>query len=274
MPKNAPKAPAPAPFEAAFLMAAPDLVAEAQIWLRHLAGERRVSTHTLSAYARDLRQFLVHLAEAAPPDLAALARLEPSDIRAYLARRRAEGIGSRSLLRMLAGLRSFARHLERAGKGNASPFSGVRAPKLPRRLPKPLPVAAARELASVDCRAGEARPAWIIARDAAVLSLLYGAGLRISEALAIKRSEAPVGGGDSLSVIGKGRKMRAVPILPTVARAVAAYLDLCPYPLVPQGPLFVGARGGPLSPRIIQLAIERMRGALSLPPTATPHALR
>lgn len=255
-------------------MASPDLAAEAQKWLVHLAGERRVSVHTLDAYGRDLRQFLLHLAETAPPDLASFARLKPSDIRAYLANRRAAGVGSHSLLRTLAGLRSFARHLERAGEGSASPFSGVKTPKLARRLPKPLPIAVAREIASADCRAGEERPAWVLARDAAVLGLLYGAGLRISEALAIKRSEAPVGGADCLTVIGKGRKTRTVPVLPAVARGIEAYLDLCPYVLAPQGPLFVGAKGGPLSPRIIQLTVERLRGALGLPPTATPHALR
>jgi integrase/recombinase XerC len=255
-------------------MAAPDVAAEAGRWLAHLAGERRVSAHTLEAYARDLRQFLSHLAERGRPDLAALARLTPADIRAYLASRRADEIGSRSLLRMLAGLRSFARHLERAGKGTASPFSGIRTPKLARRLPKPLSAAAACEIASADCRAGEERPAWVLARDAAVLGLLYGAGLRISEALAISRADAPVGACDGLTIIGKGRKMRSVPVLPAVARGIEAYLDLCPYPLPPQGPLFVGAKGGPLSPRIIQLTVERLRGALGLPATATPHALR
>jgi integrase/recombinase XerC len=261
-------------FEVNLTAAAPDLAAEAARWLGHLAGERRVSAHTLDAYARDLRQFLGHLAERAPPDLASFSRLAPADIRAYMAARRADGIGSRSLLRMLAGIRSFARHLERAGKGNAAPFSAIRTPKVARRLPRPLTVSAACEIASVDCRAGEERPAWVLARDAAVLGLLYGAGLRISEALAIKRADAPIGACDGLTLIGKGRKVRCVPILPAVARAIEAYLDLCPYPLSPQGPLFVGAKGGRLSPRIIQLAVERLRGALGLPATATPHALR
>jgi integrase/recombinase XerC len=274
MSPDSPKPHMPAAFEPAFAMAAPDLAAEAGRWLAHLRGERRVSAHTLEAYARDLRQFLGHLALRERPDLASLSSLEPADIRAYMAQRRADGIGSRSLLRMLAGIRSFARHLERAGKGNAAPFSGIRAPKLARRLPKPLPVAAACEIASVDCRAGEERPAWVLARDAAVLGLLYGAGLRISEALAIRQADAPIGARDSLTVIGKGRKARSVPILASVARGIEAYLDLCPYPLAPQGPLFVGAKGGALSPRIIQLAVERLRGALGLPATATPHALR
>jgi integrase/recombinase XerC len=274
MSPDLPDARIPALFEAASAVAAPDLAAEIERWLAHLAGERRVSAHTLEAYARDLRQFLIHLALRKRPDLASLASLAPADIRAYMAGRRADGIGSRSLVRMLAGIRSFARHLERAGKGNAAPFSAIRTPKLARRLPKPLSVAAACEIASVDCRDGEERPAWVLARDAAVLGLLYGAGLRISEALAIKRVDAPIGARDALTVIGKGRKTRSVPVLAAVAHGIEAYLTLCPYPLPQQGPLFVGAKGGPLSPRIIQLAVERLRGALGLPATATPHALR
>lgn len=118
------------------------------------------------------------------------------------------------------------------------------------------------------------RPRWILARDAAVLALLYGAGLRISEALSIKRRDAPVCGLDTISVLGKGGKNRAVPVIGPVQKAVALYLDLCPYAFAPDGPLFVGAKGGPLSARVIQLAVERLRGALGLPETATPHALR
>jgi integrase/recombinase XerC len=129
-------------------------------------------------------------------------------------------------------------------------------------------------LAEVESRLGEARPPWVLARDAAVLALLYGSGLRISEALGLKRADAPVAGRDQVTVLGKGRKTRSVPVIRKVQEAVEAYLDLCPFTLSPDGPLFVGARGGPLSPRIIQLAVERMRGALGLPDTATPHALR
>ncbi len=191
-----------------------------------------------------------------------------------MAARRAGGAGSRSLLRQLAGLRSFMRYLERNGKAKSAAFSSVRAPKAARRLPKPLSAESAREVVSADARAGENRPAWILARDAAVLGLLYGAGLRISEALAIKRSEAPVGAMDALTVTGKGQKTRAVPVIAPVRRGIEAYLALCPYTLPPERHLFVGAKGGPLSPRIIQLAVERLRGALGLPDSATPHALR
>jgi integrase/recombinase XerC len=256
--------------------AAPDLAAEAQKWIAHLSGERRVSSHTAEAYARDLRQFLAfltaHLGEA--PSLASLRELAGADLRAFLASRRREEIGSRSLLRALAGIRSFARFLERQGKGKLGMFAAVRTPKLARSLPKPLSVAAARDLADVESRAGETRPPWVLARDAAVLALLYGSGLRISEALSLKRGEAPVTGRDQVTVLGKGRKTRTVPVICKVQEAVELYLALCPFTLMPEGPLFVGARGGPLSPRIIQLAVERMRGALGLSESATPHALR
>jgi integrase/recombinase XerC len=129
-------------------------------------------------------------------------------------------------------------------------------------------------MARTDTRAGDPREPWILARDAAVLALLYGAGLRIAEALGISREDAPIGNADSVSVVGKGGKMRSVPVIEPVRRAVEGYIELCPYPLPGKGPLFVGARGGPLSPRIIQLAVAGLRGALGLPETATPHALR
>src|SRR5450631_4246317 len=180
-----------------------ELAALARDWLAHLSGERRVSPHTAASYARDLRQFLqfaaVHFGE--PASLATFKSLSPGDLRAFLAARRGAGAGSRSLARQLAGLRSFARFMERNGKGQALAFTALRPPKIQRGLPKPLRADAACQLARVDVRAGENRPQWIIARDAAVLALLYGAGLRISEALAIKRSGAPVGGCDVLTVV-------------------------------------------------------------------------
>ncbi len=244
-------------------------------WLCALARERRMAANTVEAYARDLRQFLVHLAgRRGTPTLAMLNGLSVRDLRAFMASRRAEEISGRSLMRMLAGLRSFGRHLEREGHGTVSALSAVRSPKVPRRLPRPLPVTAAVALTEVDTRAGEEREPWILARDAAVLALLYGAGLRISEALGLKRIDAPEPGVDQVTVLGKGGKERMVPILPVVAEAVAAYLAACPIPLPPEGPLFVGARGGQLSPRIIQYTVARLRGALGLPDTATPHALR
>jgi integrase/recombinase XerC len=259
-----------------FMPASAELAAHARDWLAHLSGERRVSSHTAASYARDLRQFLqfaaAHFGEAS--SLSTFNHLAPQDLRAFLAARRGAGAGSRSLARQLAGLRSFARFLERNGLGQALAFTALHPPKIQRGLPKPLRSDAACELVGVDARAGENRPQWIIARDAAVLALLYGAGLRISEALAIKCSDAPICGRDVLTIVGKGQKTRGVPVIAPVQRAIEAYIALCPYALAPGKPLFVGARGGPLGPRIIQLTVERLRGTLGLPDSATPHALR
>ncbi|MFZ2069316.1 MAG: tyrosine-type recombinase/integrase, partial [Xanthobacteraceae bacterium] len=139
-------------------------------------------------------------------------------------------------------------------------------------LPRPLPAADAKRMADADLSAGDGHEPWIHARDAAVLGLLYGAGLRISEALGLKRGN--IGAADAVTVTGKGRKQRMVPVLPQVQKLIADYVALCPYDLPDDGPLFVGAKGGPLSPRVVQLAMARLRGALGLPETATPHALR
>lgn len=245
-------------------------------WLQSLARERRLSPKTVEAYGRDLRQFLafltLHLGE--PPTVAAIVGLKPLDIRAFLAARRAVGIESRSLMRQLAALRSLARYLEREGHGAASAFAALRSPKIAKGLPRPVSASAALAFTDAETRAGEARETWVLVRDAAVLALLYGAGLRISEALAIKRQDAPVGDTDVVTVTGKGNKPRTVPIIAPVRDAVNEYLKLCPFPLPARGPLFVGVKGGPLSPRIIQLAVVELRGALGLPDTATPHALR
>jgi integrase/recombinase XerC len=258
------------------LPGAPDAQRETSAWLSMLATERRLSPKTVEAYGRDLQQFLAfltgHLGE--PPTIAALIALKPRDIRAFLAARRLEGVESRSLMRQLAALRSFARHLDSQGHGAASAFAAIRSPRIEKRLPRPLPVPSALAVTEAESRAGDTRAPWILARDAAVLALLYGAGLRISEALSLSRRDAPTGLTDSVTVTGKGRKVRSVAVIPAVRGAVEDYLKLCPYDLPPDGPLFIGARGGPLSPRIIQLAVAQLRGALGLPDTATPHALR
>ncbi|MGH6769604.1 MAG: tyrosine recombinase XerC [Xanthobacteraceae bacterium] len=257
--------------------AAADVAAEILHWRASLAHERRMSTKTVEAYGRDVSQFLSFMAQhlGGKVTLARLTRLGPADVRAFMAARRAAGIGSRSLMRGLAGTRSFARFLEREGKGRVGALAAVRAPKVAKTLPKPLTVSAAKRVADADLRAGEEREPWVLARDAAVLALLYGSGLRISEALGLKRQEVPSPGkGDVITVIGKGNKRRMVPVLPQVLGLVADYAAICPYNLPADGPLFVGARGGPLSPRIVQLAMARMRGALGVPDTATPHALR
>lgn len=254
--------------------AAPDAAAELAAWALFLTAERRCSPLTVEAYCRDVRQFLTFraAADAQPVSLSSMASLKPGDIRAFMADRRRAGSGSRTIMRALAALRSFARHLERRGVAKLAPFNGVRTPKIARGLPKPLPFDAAVRVARGDARADSDEP-WVVARDAAVLGLLYGAGLRISEALGLKRSDI-YPGLETLTVTGKGRKTRNAPVIGPVKAAIEDYIRLCPYPLPAEGPLFLGVKGGPLSPRIIQLAMERMRGALGLPDSATPHALR
>jgi integrase/recombinase XerC len=253
------------------------LAAEVVRWLSHLSAERRMSPKTVEAYERDVRQFLGFLTEHAGElvTLESLAAIEPRDVRAFMASRRAGGIGSRSLMRSLAGARSFARFLERNGKGKVGALSAVRAPKVPKTLPKPISIDAAKQLTDTDLRAGEEREPWVLARDAAVLALLYGSGLRISEALGLTREAVPAPGkGDAITVTGKGNKTRMVPVLPRVLELIAEYVSLCPYDLPDTKPIFLGAKGGPLSPRIVQLTMARLRGALGLAETATPHALR
>jgi integrase/recombinase XerC len=243
-----------------------------QSWLRSLTHEKKASPNTVEAYARDVRQVLAYFGDEITSPSALLA-LKPADLRLFLGERRAAGIGNRSIMRQLAGLRAFARHLEREGHGHASAFKAVKGPRVKKGLPRPLQPGDARATASTSIRAGEDHEPWIIARDAAVFALLYGAGLRISEALSLRRDDAPREGG-TLLITGKGGKQRQVPVLPQIAQAVDDYLAQCPWRIGPEGPLFVGAKGGPLSPRIIQLAMEGMRGALGLPDSATPHALR
>src|SRR5712692_2607221 len=248
--------------------AADDIALQMTRWLSHLRAERRLSPKTVEAYARDLRQCLDFLCEhwGTRVTLARFSLLQASDIRAFMAMRRGNDIGGRSLMRTLAGLRSFGRFLEREGKGKVGALSAIRAPKVGKTLPKPIQMVAAKRFVDADERAGETRDPWIWARDAAVMALLYGSGLRISEALGLKRRDVPLpGAGDVLVVTGKGNKTRMVPVLQNVLTLVRDYVAICPHPLPAQGPIFVGARGGPLKARIIQLTMERMRGALGLP---------
>jgi integrase/recombinase XerC len=255
----------------------PSIANEMARWLSHLRAERRLSPKTLEAYGRDVRQGLEFLCEhwGSRVSLARFAALEATDIRAFMAMRRADEISSRSLMRSLAGLRSFGRFLEREGKGKLGALSAIRAPKIGKSLPKPIHIAAAKRLTDADERAGEGRETWVLVRDAAVMALLYGSGLRISEALSLKRRDVPLPGkGDVLTVTGKGNKTRMVPVLNNVLQLIADYVASCPHALPQDGPIFIGARGGPLSPRIIQLTMQRLRGALGLPDSATPHALR
>ncbi|KQW17401.1 recombinase XerC [Afipia sp. Root123D2] len=257
--------------------AAPDIQTEIAHWLAHLRSERRLSPKTLEAYERDLRQCLVFLSDhwGGVVSLKQFAAVETSDVRAFMSARRAHDIGGRSLMRALAGLRSFGKFLEREGKGKVGALAAIRAPKIGKSLPKPIQMQSAKQMTDADIRAGESREPWIWARDAAVMALLYGSGLRISEALGLKRRDIPTPGeGDVITVTGKGNKTRMVPVLKTVLDLVQDYIAVCPHALSADRPVFVGARGGPLSPRIIQLTMERLRGALGLPDSATPHALR
>lgn len=265
------------PEAAQLTCAAPDLLAEITHWLSHLRAERRLSSKTLEAYARDLRQCLVFLSEhwGGLVTLKQFAAIEATDVRAFMSSRRSDDIGGRSLMRALAGLRSFGRFLEREGKGKVGALSAIRAPKIGKSLPKPIQMTAARQMTDADIRAGENREPWIWARDAAVMALLYGSGLRISEALGLKRRDVPLPGkGDVIVVTGKGNKTRMVPVLQNVLALIQDYVAMCPHAIAADGAIFVGARGGPLSPRIIQLTMVRLRGALGLPDSATPHALR
>ena len=256
---------------------APDLARAVQAWLDNLADERRLSAHTIAAYRRDLGDFLGFLAEheGRAPDLAALARLSVRDLRAWLARRAGESRARTSTARALSVVRVFFRHLEREGVAVSPALALVRGPRIPRGVPRPLSQGQAKAVVDLDARSAGA-PDWVARRDAAVLLLLYGCGLRIGEALGLDRADAPAADGTlhSLMIAGKGNKQRLVPVLPVVAEAIADYLAACPHPLEPGDPLFVGVRGRRLQPRLVQHTMARLRGALGLPASATPHALR
>lgn len=258
-----------------FLVSAkPDLQRARAEWLVSLEKERRLTRLTLEAYERDTRQFLQFLTGhcGGAPGISDVAELRPADLRAFLASRRAGGAGARTLGRGLAGVRSFLRFLEKRGLANAAAAGALRAPRAPKGLPKPLTAADARRVASGEGQLTE--EPWIAARNAAVLALLYGCGLRIGEALGLSGADVVAMRGGTLRVTGKGGKTRVVPVLPAVVQAVAEYQRLCPYHLSAEAPLFRGARGGSLQPAIIQREMQKMRSALNLPETATPHALR
>ena len=246
-------------------------------WIDHLGAEKHLAEKTREAYGRDLEQFLSFIAghQGQAVDLKTLAQLSPRDFRAFLAERRRQGVGSRSLARSLSALRVFFGFLERRGLAKNDALASVSVPKVAHSVPKPVGQAQAMGIVN-QTRAGTPAnaPEWTVARDSAVITLLYGSGLRISEALGLNRQEAPTEGRDILRITGKGGKTRAVPVLPVAQQAVQRYLDLCPRELAPDGPLFIGKQGRRLSPRIIQLVMQRLRGALGLPQTATPHALR
>ena len=242
-------------------------------WLQSLKFERRMAAKTLEAYARDISQFgqflKDHLGE--PARATDLASLNVSDFRSFMARRRNNGVESRTLARQLSAIRSFFRFAERNRHFINPALSALRSPKLAHSVPKPLNIEAARRVAAADVLSTDETPKWVEARDRAVLTLLYACGLRISEAIGLTLAQSK---STPLVIVGKGGKARIAPVLPRVREVLDSYLALCPFPLTANEPMFRGLRGGPLNARNIQLLIERMRGVLNLPDTATPHALR
>ncbi len=256
-----------------------DLRLAVEQWRASLAGAQQVSRHTLAAYTRDVSGFLGFLGEyeGEAPSLKSLRKLTVRDLRAWLAGLRREGLSSRSVARQLSAVRGFFRFLDGEGLVSNPAIEAIRAPKLPHSVPKPVTPEAAQSMLDI---VGE-EDTWMAARDVAVLTLLYGAGLRISEALSLNRGDVPPGAGgakwqsfDALRILGKGSKERIVPVLPVVREAIIDYLARVPKELDPSDPLFIGVRGGRLNPRTIQTLMQRMRSALGLPDSATPHALR
>jgi len=253
-------------------VAAADLSQAVAGWQRWLANERRAADHTADAYLRDLNGFLAFLADhlGGPPDLAALSDLAVGDFRAWLARRATGAHKKTSTARALSSVRSFFRYLDRAGLASNDAIRAVRGPKLPHSVPKPLTETEAAEALDHTAKLGSAP--WVGCRDVAVLTLLYGCGLRIDEALGLDRRDAPTG--DAMVIAGKGGKERVVPVLPAVRAAIDDYIAACPHDLAPDGPLFIGVRGKRLGARTVQLLMQRLRARLGLPESATPHALR
>lgn len=236
-------------------------------WLRH---ERKVSPHTFEAYERDVEGFIqfsaIHLGKSLTLD--DLQSLKASDFRAYLADRKSDGLSATSLARVLSSIRSFFKKLEKDEILHNPILKTVRSPKKPERLPRPLNAADSQNL----LKSLAEKHDWSSARDLAVITLLYGAGLRISEALSLNYEDRP--NSDSITIMGKGSKERLVPILPIIRKAITEYLAVCPHPMTSGQPLFIGKQGRRLNPRQIQLTLQNFRRALGLPETATPHALR
>lgn len=244
-------------------------------FLDHLTHERRLAEKTVAAYGADISRFFSFVTEhqGRAATLPVLAGLAPRDFRAYLAYRRSGDtpLGSKSMARLLSALRTFYRYLDELHGVSNSALNLIRAPRRGRSLPKPLTVDGAKSLLNEAAGNPDVAP-WVAARDCAVLTLLYGAGLRISEALSIRGRDVPLG--DALTLTGKGGKQRRIPILPVIKSAVDYYMRLCPYAILTDEPIFRGVRGGALQPAIIQRRMQHLRSALGLPDTATPHALR
>jgi integrase/recombinase XerC len=240
-------------------------------WSSYLQHDRRRSAHTVRAYAATAHRFIQFLGryrgEAIGP--AALTGVTAADLRAFLADRRAGGLGPSSAARELSGVRAFLRYAAEQ-EGSVAQLPRTRAPKRPRTLPRPAAPDDVVELAENAAEA--ASEPWIGARDLAILLLLYGAGLRVAEALSLSADVLPIG--STLKVTGKRSKTRIVPVVPAVRQAIDEYARQCPYPLRGSVPLFVGARGGPLNADLVRRAVAAARRRLGLPDTLTPHALR
>ncbi|WP_425049545.1 tyrosine recombinase XerC [Psychromarinibacter sp. S121] len=241
-------------------------------WLEHLKALDGASANTITAYGRDVRGFLAFLAHhrGGAMGTAVLGDVTVSDMRAWMARERADGLGARSLARALSAVKTFTTWAAERDGFDPTAILSARTPKYQRKLPRPLTPEAAREMiGTVEL---QSQKDWVAARDVAIVTLLYGCGLRISEGLGLTGAEAPLP--EVLRIRGKGGKERLVPVIPAARRAVDAYLRACPYPVEPEAPLFRGARGGPVNPRLIRKAMQQARMQLGLPATVTPHALR
>ncbi len=247
----------------------------AALWLKRLREVSGRSDATIRAYRADLVDFLsaVEAQIGRPPRLPDLAAVDRARLRAWLGGLADRGLERASAKRMLSAVKSFYRWLEEGFGIDAGAVLAARGPRAQPRLPRALSVADARAALAAAPETGRAdRPAWVGLRDAAALTLLYGCGLRIAEALALRRGQAPLG--DSLKIVGKGGKERMVPVLPVARAAVEAYLDAQPHAQAPDDPLFLGEKGGPLQPAVLRRTVAELRARLGLPDSATPHALR
>jgi integrase/recombinase XerC len=250
----------------------PALGAALAQWLAQLQALEGAATNTVEAYRRDISRYLKFLTahRGGAEGIAAIAQTTQSDLRAWMAEERGRGLSARSLARALSAVKGFTAWAADRTGADATTVLSARGPKFRRKLPRPLSEDGASEILTEI--GADAREDWIAARDTAIATLLYGLGLRISEALSLTGADCPLP--PTLRITGKGGKTRLVPVVPVAARAVSEYVTLCPHDLQPDGPLFRGARGGPVNPRLIQSAMERARLRLGLPATATPHALR
>lgn len=243
-----------------------------QSWLDTMRALKASSENTITAYRADVLDFIAFLTlhHAEPQGLAPLSRVTTADMRAWMANLRSGGAGSRSVARKLSAVKSFYRWLAEREGYEPTAVLLTRAPKFQNKLPRPLSEDAARQvIETVDLQSSEP---WISARDVAVVTLLYGCGLRISEALGLMGRDLPIG--DTLRILGKGNKERLVPVIPVARRAVTTYVAQCPYDIGPDTPVFRGKRGGALNPRLISKVVQQARMQLGLPSSATPHAMR